>query len=218
MEGIVLPVYIINLPNRPERLRHSLRQFEGRDEFDVNVIEATYDKIGALGLWKSIKMVIRNAIEKDEDMCIICEDDHTFTESYSRNRFIMNILEAHRLKAAYLLGGITGGFSNMLVLPSGLCWLDAFWGTQFVVVFKSFYERILNEDFLDSDVADAKFSEMTSNKFVIYPMISHQTDFGYSDVTDVNASKGHIEAITSATESRMERLVRKSRLYRNGKI
>lgn len=103
----------------------------------------------------------------------------------------------------------------MFYLPSGLCWLDTFWGTQFVVVFRSFYEAILNEVFFDTDAADVKLSEMTSNKFVMYPMISHQKEFGYSDVTNTNSEKGYINKITTEAELRIENLVKKSKQYKN---
>lgn len=182
MNDIIIPTYIINVPKRTDRLAHILEQFEDKAEFNVNIVKASEHEIGAVGLWQSICRVIKMAIDNDEDVIILCEDDHQFTNDYDKNKLIEAIYDAHKLNANFLLGGILAGFSNMLPVGSGLFWLDTFWGTQFVVVFKSFFETILAEPFLDSDVADGKFSEMTSNKFVMYPMISIQRDFGYSDI------------------------------------
>lgn len=204
--GISIPTYIINLPKRKDRLAHVLSQFHDKKEFEINIIEASEHKIGAVGLWQSICRVIQIAIEKQEDVIILCEDDHQFTEDYDCERFIESIYEAHRLNANFLLGGINGGFSNILPLPFGLFWLDKFWGTHFVVIFRRFFDVILNEAFSYQDTADDKFSEMTSNKFVMYPMIAKQKGFGYSDITESNNTDFQLDHLHHSTTSRIDKL------------
>lgn len=82
-------------------------------------------------------------------------------------------------------------------------WIDWLWCTQFIVVYRPFFQRILDEPFTDTDTADGKISEMTSNKAVIYPFISIQHDFGYSDVTrGNNESKGKITEYFRETDKR----------------
>lgn len=205
-DEICIPTYIINLPKRTDRLTHVLSQFEGKAEFDIHVIEAVEHPTGAVGLWHSICKVVKIAIEKQEDVIILCEDDHEFTSGYDREKFIGAIYEAHRLNANFLLGGINGGFKNGLLLPTGLFWLDAFWGTHFVVVFSNFYEAILNEPFSDQDAADLKFTEMTSNKFVLYPMISKQKGFGYSDITGSDNTDTHLQYLYRSAVLRMDKI------------
>lgn len=189
---ISIPTYIINMPKRTDRLAHIQSQFRDKKEFDIQIITASEHPIGAVGLWASICRIIKIAMERDDDVIILCEDDHEFTAHYDAEKFISAIYEAHRLGASLLLGGISGGLTNVLPLPSGLFWLDTFWGTQFVIVYSNFYKMILEEPFSEKDVADAKFSEMTSNKFVMHPMISVQKNFGYSDITKANNLDGHL--------------------------
>ncbi|WP_312340688.1 hypothetical protein [Sphingobacterium sp.] len=204
--NITIPTYIINIPKRKDRLEHILAQFDGKNEFDVQVVEASVHTNGAVGLWMSICRVIQMAIESDEDVIILCEDDHQFTPYYDTEKFLSAIYEAHRLGASFLLGGIIGGYSNMLPLQSGITWIDTFWGTQFVVVFRSFFETILAEPFSEEDVADGKFSEMTSNKFVMYPMISIQKEFGYSDITALYNVDGHLQHVIESAIIRMDKI------------
>ncbi|MNK14501.1 hypothetical protein D3C87_326240 [compost metagenome] len=204
--NITIPTYIINIPERKDRLKHILAQFDGRNEFDVQVVEASVHTNGAVGLWMSICRVIQMAIKSDEDVIILCEDDHQFTPYYETEKFLSAIYEAHRLGANFLLGGIIGGYSNMLPLQSGITWIDTFWGTQFVVVFRSFFETILAEPFSEEDVADGKFSEMTSNKFVMYPMISIQKEFGYSDITALYNVNGHLQHVIQSAIIRMDKI------------
>ncbi|MGH2644694.1 MAG: hypothetical protein ACRDE2_12145, partial [Chitinophagaceae bacterium] len=184
-EGITIPTYVINLPERTERRSHILQQFEGKDEFTVEIIEACRHKIGAVGLWLSIKKVIETAQKNDDNVIILCEDDHKFTQSYNRDLLLSNIVRSGGMGCNILSGGI-GGFNMALPITEKLFWIDSFWCTQFIVIFKKFFQVILNEPFKETDTADGKFSEMTSQKMVLYPFVSVQKDFGYSDVTIKN--------------------------------
>lgn len=182
---IAIPTYVINLKDRPERLKYVLSQFEGKAEFDIHVVEACRHDIGAVGLWKSIVKIIKEVIDGDDDVIIICEDDHTFTPDYSREEFIHHVIKAAEQVADVLSGGI-GGFGNAYPIGTKRYWVDWLWCTQFIVIYRPFFRRILDEPFADTDTADGKISEMAGNKMVIYPFISIQHDFGYSDVTREN--------------------------------
>ncbi len=181
-KNITIPTYVINLPERTSRRLHIENQFKDKNEFNVQMIEACKHKIGAVGLWLSIRKVINMAIENDDDVIIICEDDHTFTSQYKKEKLIRNIFEAYSLGCDLLIGGVCG-FNAALPVTNDLWWINSFWCTQFIVVFKRFFKDILIEKFSDTDTADKKFSEMTSQKMMIYPFLSIQQDFGYSDVT-----------------------------------
>lgn len=184
-DDIIIPTFIINLKERTDRLQHILNQFEGKQEFDIHIVEACEHQIGAVGLWQSIVKIVNEVINKDDDVIIICEDDHSFTEHYKRHFLIQNIIDAS-LQGVELLSGGIGGFSNAVPITNNRFWIDSFWCTQFIVLYRSIFQKILDEDFQDSDTADGKFSELTSHKMVLYPFISIQHDFGYSDVTRQN--------------------------------
>lgn len=180
-----IPCYVINLPERTERLEHISRQFNGRPEFDLHIVEASRHEIGAVGLWQSICRIIRLAKDAGDDFVLICEDDHFFTENYSRERFLRQIMLAGAMGAELLSGGV-GDFSNLVPLRGGIGWIDRFWCTQFIVVYRRAYDAILNAPFGLRDVADEKLSELLTAKMVVVPFISEQKDFGYSDITESN--------------------------------
>ncbi|MGJ1195097.1 hypothetical protein ACR777_02370 [Sphingobacterium spiritivorum] len=206
MYEINIPTYVINIPKRKDRIAYIIDQFKGKREFDLYFIEASDHPIDAVGLWMTICRIINIAIEKNEDVIILCKDDHEFTNDYDPDKFIASIYEAYRLQASFLLGGILGGFSNIFPLQSGLFWLDAFFGAQFVVVFSNSYKKILEEPFSDQDFVDEKLSEMTSNKFVIFPMISVQKEFGYSDMATNDNMEGYHRFLTQSIMSRMNKI------------
>lgn len=180
-----IPTYVINLPERTDRLEHIRKEFEGRPEFDLHILEASRHEIGAIGLWQSICRIIAEAKESDEDFVLICEDDHFFTDTYNRERFLRQIMLAGAMGAQMLSGGV-GDFSNLVPLHGGISWIDRFWCTQFIVIYKKAFDLILNAPFSLRDVADEKLSALLTAKMVTIPFISEQTDFGYSDITESN--------------------------------
>jgi hypothetical protein len=173
------------LPERVERKFHIEKQFEGKDEFDITIIEACKHEVGSVGLWLSIRKIIQLAIDNDDDVIIICEDDHEFTENYSKDFLLTNIIEASHQGVDYVSGG-SGGFGAAFPVTRNRYWASTLLSTQFIVVYRDFFERILDEPYDKDVIVDLLMSKLTSNKMVIHPYISVQRDFGYSDVTAVH--------------------------------
>lgn len=182
MNDITIPTYIINTSKQIESLHDIKQQFQGKIEFDMNIIQTHPHSNSHWALWNNICEIIAIAEEKKEDVIIICKDNHQFSDNYNKIKLIAAIYEAHRLNATLLFGGIVGGFNHILPLASGVSWLDACWESSFIIIFRSFYRSILDENFYETDVVENKLSEMTSNKFVMYPMISTKKDISNVDV------------------------------------
>jgi GR25 family glycosyltransferase involved in LPS biosynthesis len=214
LSTICIPTYAINLPGRSERLAHIKAEFEGKPEFDLTIVEATEHQVGALGLWMSIRRVIQMAIDSDDDVIIICEDDHQFTDHYSPDYLLSNILHAHRDGAYYLSGG-TGQFGFALPLTENRYWVNHCLSTQFVVIFKKMFKKILSEPFDEEIIADIAYSQMTSNKMVLFPFVSTQKNFGYSDVTPMHhQDKDLIDRLFNNSISRLQTIQRAYRKFR----
>jgi hypothetical protein len=186
MDNYAISTYIINLPERTERLSHVLNEFKGRTEFDIHVIEACRHPIGAQGLWNSIVKTITKAAGDDDDVIIVCEDDHQFTDHYTKERLFIQIGEAYRQRCDILCGGTSGGFTCALPVTKNRFWVDRYYCNQFIVIFKSFFQIILNHTFDQSSKVDLTLSSLSANKMLIHPFVSTQKSFGYSDVTKFN--------------------------------
>lgn len=210
---ITIPTYIINLPARTERRVHIEKQFAGRNEFDVTLVEAVKHKIGAVGLWLSIRKVIEMAIENEDDIIIISEDDHEFTENYSKYYLIGNIIGGAYQGVELLTGGIAH-FEHAVPISENRLWIDSFWCTQFIIVYKSLFKKILEEPFKEDDTADGKLSEMTSHKMTLSPFISNQRNFGYSDVTTINQMQSDfLDNGFAESEKRLEKILKVKKNY-----
>ncbi len=139
IEHLTVPAYIINLQDRTDRRQHIESQFKGRSEFSTEIIEATQHAIGAAGLWQSIRRILSIAIQKDDDVILICEDDHGFTKHYSKELFLRCLIQAGNRGCDILIGGVSGGFNHCIFAHDNLVIVDAFWGTQFMVIFKHMF-------------------------------------------------------------------------------
>ena len=65
--------------------------------------------------------------------------------------------------------------------------------------------KMLDYSFQDTDTADGVISKLATNKMVIFPFISEQRDFGYSDVTQSNMEQqGKIREHFARANKRME--------------
>ncbi|MGE8536308.1 glycosyl transferase [Chryseobacterium sp. D764] len=190
---IMIPTYIINLKHREDRRESIVKEFDGKPEFDCHIVEACVHEKGNIGLWESIKKTVKIAIQNEDDVIIIVEDDHVFTDHYNRDSFIENVIESNEQGADILSGGIGGGFRFVVPITENRFWINHFWCTQFMVIYSRFFDQILNADFGPEDTADNFLSQLTAHKMVLYPFVSVQKDFGYSDITEENNISGNIE-------------------------
>ncbi len=207
VDNITLPTFIINLPSRTDRREHIIREFNYRKEFEVHFIDACIHPLGNIGLWQSICKIVKLAKEEGEDVILICEDDHIFTPDYDKTHFLNQVWVAGMMGTDLLSGGI-GGFGDLVPVTNGLYWTDWLWCTQFIVIYKRAFSKILSADFKDTDVADEYLSHLLTNKLVILPFISVQKDFGYSDVTIANNEKGKISRYFDKTKERADAYLR----------
>lgn len=203
-DHLAIPTYIINLPERTERLAHIKAEFAGKNEFEVQIVDACKHEIGAFGLWMSIRKVIEIAIANDDDVIIIAEDDHQFTDDYNKEFLIRNVVEANE-EGACLLSGGSGKFNTAVPVTANRYWVNHLLSTQFMVVYRRFFQDILDEPFDKEIVADLTYSRITPYKMLLYPFISKQKDFGYSDITSVhNQDKGLITRMFSESEKKLK--------------
>lgn len=191
-------VYVINMERRIDRRANILNQFELKHEFDLIIEPAIEHKIGSYGLWLTWRRILQREVIVDNDFFIICEDDHIFTENYTFEYFENSINEARNLDADILSGGVSW-LTMPIQIRKHLFWLKGFNGLQFVVIFRKFYNTLLDAPYNEKIVADNFISSLTDNIFVIYPFISVQKEFGYSDVTMSNNKRGYVDMLFDGT-------------------
>lgn len=201
-----IPAYIINLPARNDRRAHTLATFAGRDEFAINIVKACTDPVGAVGLWKTIRHILQNLVQEEDEFILLCEDDHQFTQYYSKEYLWQCMEAAHHLEAEILLGGISW-LTAAFRVTDHIFWVEKFSGLQFTILFKRFFEKILRADFVAGDAADHTMAGLAQNKFFIYPFLSTQKEFGYSDVTLMNNATQRVDELFATSAHNVRTLI-----------
>ena len=216
MKKMPLHVFAINLKSRADRKQHIQNQFCQKDEFDLQIVEAYEHQKGAISLWKSIKYILQDLADAESDYVIICEDDHEFTNEFNKEYLFECIAGAKENDADILLGGVSW-FTTMIEVSEKLFWVERFTGTQFTILFRKFFKSILKADFGNNDSADFKMCSLTENKFFMYPFISVQKDFGYSDATVKNNAEGRVSELFSNSVESISILKKVNAFYQNKK-
>ena len=214
--NLPIPTYVVNLRDRKDRREHIISQFKDKPEFDLIFVDAVEDENGAVGLWKSLVKVIEIAKELKHKKIIFCEDDHIFTHHYS-SEYLFKSIEAARQKGVVLLIGGISGFGNSVPIEENLYWVDWYWGNQFLVIDEILYDRILNYDFKSGNTADETLSWLTNSKATMYPFISEQKEFGYSDISSINGRKGYVSWLFNNARKRLLSIHRVNEIYNNYK-
>ena len=202
MKDQKIQVNISNLARRIDRRESIIGQFSNKSEYLTNIVLAKEHKIGALGLWKTFVEIVEKEKQRNSDYFIFCEDDHLFTENYNYAILEDNIIKANNLGADILSGGM-----SWIDLPvqcdDSLFWVNKFNGMQFTVIFSRFYDIILSLKDNEGYVLDNKISEISDNIFVVYPFISVQKEFGYSDVTIQNNTLNYVVNLFKLSEHKL---------------
>ena len=178
---VYISTYVINVKNKKERKEHILSEFRGRKEFDLHLVEELIDMNEKITHWNSIVDIIKKAKADEEQAIIICEDNHSFTKSYSPKLLVTEIQKAHQLGADILIG--SGAYSGAIKKYFRLYQIDSFRHSKFYVIYSSLFDKILRYNFMEKDAIDVVLSTLALRKMVIYPFISKQKSLVYSDVT-----------------------------------
>ncbi|WP_293788737.1 glycosyltransferase family 25 protein [uncultured Pedobacter sp.] len=209
-----IPTFVINLEKRKERKAHIIKQFNKRTEFNVHIVKAIENKNGALGLWQTITQIVQQANQRQDEYILICEDDHEFMDHYNKEAFFYVIKTCGQKKEADILLGGVSWFYDALRIDRNLYWIDKFTGTQFIIIFRKFYDAILGYEFKNGDTADKIIYELTDNNFLIYPYISTQKEFGYSDATVDNNAEGRVTKLFDESMAVIDNLDKVNQFYK----
>lgn len=204
-----ISTYILTLSEHFDRLSNIRNEFEGRDEFELSFIEVPAGENMDLAIWQSMIEVSRIAISADEEVVVICRDDHRFTKHYTKSVLYEGIANASARGAKILLGGL-GDFGQAVPLSSAQFWIDSFRDSSFIILFRPILEQIIVEAFDNENTIDESLSEITSHKIVLFPCISTSQSL-HPQMLPAN---DNLPIVVNMGQRRLSRLADIARLYR----
>jgi hypothetical protein len=168
--NITLPAYVLTT-GEENTVAAILKQFEDKPEFELTILPLDNERYPPISYWEILRNCIRQAISNDDDVIIICDDEHSFTDKYERDIFIQHILDAHTQGCELLSGGIEEADQVVQVARSRF-WINHFTSSPFLVLYRKVFEKILAEPYHGIEPPEAVLSEIATNKILIYPFIS----------------------------------------------
>ena len=152
----------------------SAPSFHEHKEFDLRFVVA-HDR------WTDFRNIIQHVYQQQEDdVVIICYDDHRFTSDYQVEPFVKQILMCANLGTQLLLGGC-GGCANLVPVRHGLYWVDRFEHSSFYAVFRHAFQPILEALPEEGACLEENLSAILANKMLISPFVSKTaSDKGYA--------------------------------------
>jgi len=218
-EGMIISTFVLNsLPGSAEHLAEIKERFDNKPEFDISIVDVCPNENSNTGKWMAVRSVIEVAIDYDDDLIILCEDGHLFTEIYSREFLLQNIVEAHAQGAGYLAGG-AAGFNYAVQTAKHRFWVDSCLASSFFVIYKKLFNRILEESISGEAPPEKMLSDITSSKMVIYPFISKSNP---SDPPSIQLISGRSMAASTNTsfpeaENRLAEIDKVNAIYNGTK-
>ena len=199
-------VYCANLPQRKERREHIEKEFKHRPEFFLRLVPAIEHKTnGAEGLYQTFLSILDMERDCNTPYFIFIEDDHKFTATYSFSYLEKSIAVADTMGAEILVGGPTFIHIPLQCTPN-LFWVKVFNGCQFMVVFRKVFTKYQEVVENKRRILDVSLSEIFDYTFVMYPTISEQEFFGYSDATPelFKNTDSYLRGLSLQVERRMQ--------------
>ncbi|GEN78026.1 hypothetical protein [Chryseobacterium hagamense] len=103
------------------------------------------------------------------DFLIFCSDKFRFNPDFSQEHLDRCIVRAQDFKGD-LMAGSTEVLEHLLEIDESLFWISSFKNPLFVIVFRKFFEVILNNDLTNKPI-----QYLTENIFLTYPLIARQS-------------------------------------------
>ena len=192
-EEIRIPLFTYSLTNKELYITELQPAFDLRffDLVDVN----RGPQLNTQKKWDSLRAIINKAKENEFELIALLTGKNVSFDFMGGHYLLKNILEASAQNAEILLGHLND-FTYAVPISESRYWIDRFNGSDFFVIYRQLYDKILAVYDCDDESVFQKLSSLTVNKMVLFPFA----------VDEVNKDK----AVTTASNGK-----RKLEIYSN---
>lgn len=195
------------------RLKHFRKIFDKYPEFEL---ENPQIKNGVLSQMEFLKSSVLYACQMNYDYILVCGRSHKFTKNYMKRTLFSSISIAENLGADILLGGCVSTHTIFSV-SKNVTWVDNFSGSEFVIIFKRFYTKILDGMPYQHMNFEIYIKLLKPTLFLIFPFISEfkHLKSGESLSQIMHNSNISIDEICRLSINKIKALLETERLIKN---
>ena len=213
LSDVNISTYVISLAVSEECKKEIKKEFSGRLEFKLKMVPYINCNRTSDFLWNTFCSIVSEAINSDDDVIVICKEDHKFTPNYRCEGFIKDVITASELGCQLIWGGARS-FGIAVPLTERLFWIDWAWGSQFIVLFRSAFMKVLDSCFIyGENEFDNFLSTIIPNKMVLYPFISKQHEYDCSNYFECYNNPEVVSVQKDGASFRLKKYLELSREY-----
>ncbi len=182
-KNIRVPVYFISDFTPPKTLSETEfinEQFNSKTEFEVHLsyLNTSNRDYYSYGEFQKLVSIVKAAKSNDDQIIIIARSSHTFTKNYSFSTLLKQIHLANQFGAKILYGSASG-HQDAIYIKNNLFFINEVGKTSFFILYRDSFDLILNFSYHTDSFSniDKTLTNLTSNKFLLYPFISDSEDF-----------------------------------------
>lgn len=169
--------------------------------FNIKLLPTAEKEQTAELIWRQIVNVVQLAKQSKTALLILGQNIDGLKKITNPDLLLEIITDALDSNLKILVSNTSSGNATLIPLSPHLFWTDSINGFEFLVIFESCFDLIINEDFSAYNNVTECLENLTSNKMLLYPMVDV--------VPNVNHQSMHL---------RMERLMRMSIYLQQNKL
>lgn len=148
--------------------KNVLREFSDKKEFNIEWIKSAHLLHGIDE--ECLNSIVNKSLKDEDDFIIICFENHRFKDNYNFVNLLKYIYMANIHKADILFGN-GDEIDFMCEIQDELCWVNSVKGANFIILFRFFFDKLLDLNLNNEIDFSEQISTLSVNKFIISSFI-----------------------------------------------
>lgn len=148
-----------------------ISEFKDKEEFTLNIHYFSKGFANSGNAVIVLKEIVERSVQTNPEVIIVSTQNHKFTDNYNF-KFLENVINrAIHYDCDILLGGCIS-FDHCVPIEKNLFWIDTFYGSNFIILFRSIFKKLTVSKFqLSYSLCNFLF-RISDKVNIIYPQIS----------------------------------------------
>lgn len=148
--------------------KNILKEFSDKKEFNIEWIKLG-NQLHCIDK-ERLNSIVNKSLKDEDDFIIICFENHRFKNNYIQTNLLKYIYLANIYRTDILFGN-GDEIDFMCKIQDELYWVNSVRGSNFIILFRNFFGRLLDLDFSGNINFSEKISTLSTNKLIIHPFI-----------------------------------------------
>ncbi|KQB98617.1 hypothetical protein [Pedobacter sp. Hv1] len=150
--------------------------------FNVKLLPTAAKESTAELVWMQLVNVVKLAKQSKAALFILGKNIESLKNISHTDLLLEVISDALDSNLKILVSNTSSGDATLIPLSPNLFWTDSLYGFEFLVIYESCFDLIINEDFSAYHTISECLENITSNKMLIYPMVNTTPNVNHQNI------------------------------------